>query len=92
MPRAAARNLARLDLRIRPADRARLMRAVALEGADMRDFVLTHALRAADDAIERSQRIKLSARSAKVLLDMLDNPPKPNARMIKAAKALMARR
>lgn len=92
MPRANARNLARLDLRIRPAQKARLMRAVALDGSDMRDFVLTHALRAADDAIARSQRIVLSEKGAKALLDLLENPPAPNARLIKAAKALMARR
>jgi uncharacterized protein (DUF1778 family) len=92
MPRAAIQSHARIALRIRPADKAKLMRAVALQGTDMTEFVLRHALRAADAEIEKSDKIKLGPRDAKMLLDLLENPPAPNARMLAAARAFRDRR
>ena len=54
--------------------------------------MLRNALRAADAVIEHAEHIVLSERDTRLWLDLLDNPPEPNARLIAAAKALQADR
>ncbi len=88
MPRAAIGDNSRFAMRIPPAEKARLMRAASLEQTDLKDFMLRNALRAADAVIKHAERIILSERDTRLWLDLLDNPPKPNARMMAAAKAL----
>jgi len=48
MPRAAAENTNRFPMQIPPAEKARLMRAAALERTSLKDFVLRNALIAAE--------------------------------------------
>lgn len=88
MPRSALQSHARLALRVRPADKARLMRAVSLQGTDMTEFVLRHALRAADAVIEKAEKISLGPRDVKQMLALLENPPKANKHLLAAAKAM----
>lgn len=88
MPRAAIENNNRFAMRIPQAVKARLMRAAALEQTDLTDFMLRNALRAADAVIDRAERVVLSERDTRLWLDLLDNPPKPNAKLLAAAKAL----
>ena len=88
MPRAAIENNNRFVMRIPQAVKARLMRAAALEQTDLKDFMLRNALRAADAVIDRAERVVLSERDTRLWLDLLDNPPKPNAKLLAAAKAL----
>ena len=64
MSRAAVENNSRLALRIRPADKARLMRASALEHTDLTDFILKNVLRAADAVIIEAERVVLSERDS----------------------------
>ena len=90
MPRAAVENNSRVALRIRPTDKARLMRASALEHTDLTDFILRNVLRAADAVIEQAERIVLSERDSLRVLELLEHPPAPNARLIAAARALPA--
>lgn len=90
MPALAVKENNRLALRVSPADKAKLLRAVALAHTDMTDFILRNALRAADEVIDQAERMVLSARDTRLWLDLLDNPPKANARLIAAAKALPA--
>jgi len=42
MPRAIVEDISRLALRVRPDDKATLMRAVALEHTDMSDFNISY--------------------------------------------------
>jgi uncharacterized protein (DUF1778 family) len=88
MPRAAVRSNCRVALRILPADKARIMRAAALEHTNLTDFILRNTLRAAVEVIDRAERVVLSEKDNGLWLDLLDNPPKANARLIAAAKAL----
>lgn len=44
MPRVAVETNSRVALRIRPNDKARLLRAVAIEHTDLTDFILRNAL------------------------------------------------
>jgi uncharacterized protein (DUF1778 family) len=88
MPRPAINNNSRVALRIRPADKALIMRAVALAQTDMTDFILRTALREAQLVIEEHERVKISQRDSQRVLDLLENPPAPNAKLRKAARAL----
>ena len=90
MPRTTIENNSRMALRIRPADKARLMRASALEHTDLTDFILRNVLRAADAVIEQAERLGLSERDSLRVLELLEHPPAPNARLMAAARALPA--
>ena len=88
MPRIAVNHNSRVALRIRPADKAVIMRAVALAQTDMTDFILRTALREAQLVIDEHERVKLTRRDSRLVLDLLENPPAPNAKLRKAARAL----
>ena len=91
MPRAAVDDNSRVALRIRPADKAVIMRAVALEQTDMTEFILRTALREAQSVIEEHEQVKLSKRDSLRVLALLENPPPPNAKLRKAARAMPER-
>ena len=91
MPRVAVENN-RYAMRIPPEEKARLMRAASLEKTDLKDFILRSALQAAETVIDRAEHVILSERDTRLWLDLLDNPPEPNARLIAAAKALPTNR
>jgi uncharacterized protein (DUF1778 family) len=88
MPRAMLEDNSRLALRIRANDKATLMRAVALEHTGMTDFILRHALDAARKVIVQAELVTLSERDSLRVLDMLENPPAPNAKLLGAARRL----
>lgn len=91
MPRTAVGDNNRVSLRIRPSDKATIMRASALARTDMTAFIVRTAVQAAQDLIEREERMALSGRDSLVVLDLLENPPAPNDRMLTAARALPPR-
>jgi uncharacterized protein (DUF1778 family) len=88
MPRKAIDHNSRMSLRIRPDDKALLMRAVAYEHTDLTDFVLRNTMQAAKAVIAQAERVSLSERDSLRVLDALENPPPPNAKLLAAAKAL----
>jgi len=88
MPRSAIENNSRVALRIRSSDKARLMRASALEHTDLTNFILCHVLRAADEVIGQAEHVVLSERDSLRVLDLLEHPPTPNTRLMTAACAL----
>lgn len=88
MPRAAVDDNQRLNLRIQPAQKAMLMRAAALSNTDLTDFVVQTAVRDAKLVIAQAEHVKLSERDSLRVLDLLENPPMPNAKLLAAAKAL----
>src|SRR5450631_1128076 len=91
MPRMAVEDNSRMQLRIRAEEKALLLRAVALNHTDLTDFVLRHALEAAKAVIEEADHVKLSGRDSLRVLDLLENPPKPSAKLLAAARALPKR-
>ena len=91
MPRQAVDHNNRVALRVRPADKAVIMRAVALAKTDMTSFILKTVLREAQSVIEQHERLKLSERDSLMVMALLENPPKPNAKLRKAARALRTR-
>jgi len=90
MPRIAVEDNSRMSLRIRPNDKALLMRAVAYEHTDLTDFVLRNAMQAAKAVIAQAEQVLLSERDSLRVLDVLENPPAPNAKLLAAAHALPA--
>jgi uncharacterized protein (DUF1778 family) len=90
MPRAAVEDNQRMNLRIRPEQKAVLVRAAALKHTDLTDFVLQNALRQAEAVIEEAESVRLSARDSLRVLELLENPPSPNERLLAAAKAMPA--
>jgi uncharacterized protein (DUF1778 family) len=91
MPRRAIQDNSRMSLRVRPEDKALLLRAVALNNTDLTDFVLRHAVLAAKAVIEKADHVQLSERDSLRVLDLLENPPAPNAKLLAAARALPKR-
>ena len=92
MPRRAVEDNSRMSLRVRPEDKALLLRAVALNNTDLTDFVLRHAVLAAKAVIEKADHVQLSGRDSLRVLELLENPPAPNAKLLAAARALPKRR
>jgi uncharacterized protein (DUF1778 family) len=88
MPRAAVDDNNRVALRVRPADKAVIMRAAALAQTDMTTFILRTVLREAQAVIEEHERVKLTQRDSRLVMELLENPPAPNAKLRKAAGAL----
>jgi uncharacterized protein (DUF1778 family) len=90
MPRAAVDN-DRVALRVRPADKAMIVRAAALAQTNMTTFILRTVLREAESVIKEHERIEFSVRDSKLVMDLLENPPPPNAKLRKAARAMLRR-
>ena len=88
MPRLAVEDNSRMSLRIPPEEKAILLRAAALRSTDLTDFVRQHSLNAARAVIKEAGRLTLSERDSLRVLHALENPPKPNAKLLAAAKAL----
>lgn len=88
MPRPAVEDNSRISLRIRTEDKARLMRAAAIEQTDLTDFVVRNALRAAEAVTEKADRVRLSERDSLRVMELLENPPAPTKSLIEAARAL----
>ena len=65
--------------------------AVALQQAALTDFVIRHAVEAAKTLIDQAERFTLSERDSLRVLELLENPPAPNAKLMKAAYALPER-
>ena len=87
MPRMAVEDNSRMSLRIRPEEKALLLRAVALDQTDFTEFVIRNALRAARAVIEKAERQPITERDSLWVLDLLENPPAPNAKLRAGATA-----
>lgn len=88
MPRAAVDDNKRMNLRVSAEAKAKLIRAAALRNTDLTNFVTQTALREAEAVIEAASVIKLSERDYLRVLDLLENPPAPNAKLRAAIAAM----
>ncbi len=92
MPRLAVEDNSRMSLRIRAEEKAILLRAAALRRTDLTDFVRQHSLNAAREVIQEAEHLELSGRDSLRVLALLERPPKPNAKLLAAAKSLLKRK
>lgn len=81
MPRAAIDDSKRMNLRVTPSTKAKLVRAAALRQTDLTDFVTQTALKEAEAVIAAAETVALSDRDSLRVLALLENPPRPNARL-----------
>jgi uncharacterized protein (DUF1778 family) len=88
MPRITVDDNKRMHLRVRPEQKATLLRAAASRNTDLTDFVLQPALHEAKRVIEEAERTMLSGRDSLMVLKLLEKPPAPNARLWKALASL----
>jgi uncharacterized protein (DUF1778 family) len=86
MNTAAALRPDRIGARVPHEVYQTLCRAAELTGATVNQFLVQAALKEAQQIIEREEVIRLSPRDWNWLLEIMDNPPKPNAKL-KAAFA-----
>lgn len=63
-----------------------LCRAAELSGSTVNQFLVQSALKEAQSVIEREEIIRMSSRDWNWLLQLLDNPPKPNPKLKAAIK------
>jgi uncharacterized protein (DUF1778 family) len=91
VPRPAVDDNQRLALRLKPADKALIMRAVALAQTDMASFILRTVLDEAQAVIDKHERLKLSKRDSLLVMELLENPTPANAKLRKADRALLKR-
>lgn len=88
MPRVAVEDNKRMSLRIQPEEKKLLLRAAAMKNTDLTEFIRQHSLDAAKAIIRDEERIRLSGRDSLRVLELLENPPAPNAKLLAAARAL----
>jgi uncharacterized protein (DUF1778 family) len=88
MPQNPVESNSRMSLRIPAEEKALLLRAVAIQRTSLTDFVIQTAVAQARAVIDQAERIELSQRDSLHVLDLLENPPEPNEKLMKAAHAL----
>ncbi|MDR1732316.1 MAG: DUF1778 domain-containing protein [Synergistaceae bacterium] len=76
----------RLSIRIPRGLKEDLVRAAAISGVTLGDFVIANTARAAVKIIQSHQLIELSARDYDGLMEALKETSKPNPSLLKAAK------
>jgi uncharacterized protein (DUF1778 family) len=91
MPQIPVKDNSRMSLRIQAEEKLLLMRAVALQQTSLTDFVIRTAVEAAKSVIDQAERVSLSKRDSSRVLELLENPPTPNAKLMKAAHTLPKR-
>ena len=84
--RQTAPSRARISARVSKSVQARLEEASELVGATVNQFVVQAALKEADRVIEHERIIMPSARDARMILELLDRPSRPNAKLRAAMK------
>jgi uncharacterized protein (DUF1778 family) len=86
MPRNLSES-GRVELRLRPQDKATLSRAAALKRLDLTGYILGTVLPQAESDIAEAERLSLTERDSLRVLRLLENPPAPSSRLVRAAKA-----
>lgn len=92
MPQVPIENNERMSLRIATEEKSLLVRAAALQHTNLTEFVVRTAVATAKDVIDQSEHLELSERGSLQVLDLLENPPKPNEKLLAAAFAMPKRK
>ena len=87
MPQTISDTNSRIELRVAPEAKAMIARAAAFEHLDLTGFILRTVLPEAAAVVAKAERLALSERDSLRVLDLLENPPVPPERLIRAAKA-----
>jgi len=82
----------RIELRTTKEEKRLLATAAAYERLDVTSFIMRNVLPAARDVVDRTERIVLSVRDSKRVLELLENPPKPTPALMAAARRRATRK
>ncbi|MFM7347781.1 MAG: DUF1778 domain-containing protein [Tagaea sp.] len=85
-PKAHRRD-AVVNLRAPQAWRTLVDRAAALQDKTRTDFILEATRRQAEDVLLDQRFFELDAKRYRAFLDLLDNPPAPDARLVELMRA-----
>ncbi|TDB58601.1 MULTISPECIES: DUF1778 domain-containing protein [Photorhabdus] len=88
MPQIPIETNDRMSLRIASEEKSLLMRAAALQHINLTEFVIRNAVSVARKVIDENERMELTERDSLYVLNLLDNPPAPNDKLMAAAFAL----
>ena len=91
MPQIPVENNDRMSLRIALEEKSLLIRAATLQHTNLTEFVIRTVVSAARDVIEQNERVELTQRDSLHVLDLLEEPPVPNKKLMAAAFALPKR-
>lgn len=86
---SATQEKGRITARVSSAVAETLNEAADLVGSTLNSFVVQAALKEAQRVIDREKAIYVSRNDAAMLLDLLDNPPAPNAALTRAFERFM---
>ena len=89
---ASAAREDRIEVRATKDEKQLLVAAAAYERLDVTAFIMKSILPAARDVVDRAERIVLSERDTIRVLKLLENPPKPTAALVAAARRRMKRK
>lgn len=90
LPNAARED--RIELRATKEEKRILAAAAAYERLDVTSFILRNVLPAAREVVDRAERIVLSERDTRRVLELLESPPEPPPALIAAARRRAARK
>jgi uncharacterized protein (DUF1778 family) len=76
----------RIELRATREEKRLIAEAAAHEQLDVTRFIMRSILPIARDVVKRSERIVISERDSKRVLELLEKPPKPTPALIAAAR------
>lgn len=77
---------ARLNVKLKLADKSRIERAAKLSGHNMTTFILNAALSASDKVMERNQSIIQSKEEAKAFFDIINQPAQVNKNLSRSIR------
>ena len=83
-----ARKLQRLEARVNPEEKKTIEMAARIRGTTVTDFVVSSAKEAALRTIRENEVLVLGEEARKVFVEILLNPPRPNAKALAAAKRM----
>lgn len=86
MPRTLTET-GRVELRLRPEDKATLTRAATLNRLDLTGYILGNVLPKARADIAAAEQVTLSERDTLRVLALLEDPPAAPERLVRIAKA-----
>ncbi len=81
----------RIELRATREEKRLVAAAAAYERLDITSFIMRNVLPTARAVVDRAERIVLSERDTRRVLELLDNPPEPTPALLAAAQRRTAR-
>ncbi len=81
----------RIEIRTTREEKRLLTAAAEHERLDLTSFIMRTVLPAARQVVEKADRIVLSERDTKRVLDLLENPPPPTDALMDAARRWLKR-